>query len=533
MKMIAAGVRARYTDFNAKGARGQVLVLVALMLGILIASVALTADYGIWLNSRRSYQNAVDAAVLAGGAQLQRPTTPAERQLARQEAWGTLERELELDPTAIDEVAWSASNTPAAAPHLITMPDGYDYQLWVSTPPIDAGSRYSGAYTAADSRTIFARVTRQRPLFFGRIITSSAPEVSAWATAGLHPNRFAVITLRKNGQPTNGNPTDLDVNGGTVLRVLDGDLGGNWGLSVNGVGSQVLLEPDDAAIYLVEPTSGQTGGNNWTTSQVVNSSGTYVPPQPYAEVPDPNYPAPCVTYGVAPGTCLMDRGNVNITAGSPSVRVGDDCPVATAVKLASGRYNNITIRNGKCAILDPAFDPVAGKNNGVYYITGTLDLNNGALLVGEGVTVVFDSGANLDMNAGATLSLNDDPAGCSGQNCKFAGWTVNGRLNWTSGVSPTYTVPTDPNDRGLAIYVMKDTSPATDILQMSSGSGIDFKGIIYAPWDNVKLSGQPSHNDLGQTVTWTLMLTGGVEFEQIYDGPVDERPRLLEPTIGQ
>jgi hypothetical protein len=29
------------------------------------------------------------------------------------------------------------------------------------------------------------------------------------------------------------------------------------------------------------------------------------------------------------------------------------------------------------------------------------------------------------------------------------------------------------------------------------------------------------------------MLTGGVEFEQTYDGPGDERPRLIEPTVGQ
>jgi hypothetical protein len=223
---------------------------------------------------------------------------------------------------------------------------------------------------------------------------------------------------------------------------------------------------------------------------------------------------------------------VTLNNSSPSVRVGEDCLAATAVRLGPGRYNDITLRNGKCAILDPTYEPATGKNNGIYYITGTLDLNNDALLIGDGVTLVFASGADLNMNAGATISLNDD-ANCSGQNCKFAGWTTRGRLNWTSGLSPAYTVPTDPNDRGVAIYVMKAGSPSTSILQLSSGSGIDFRGLIYAPWDNVKLSGQPMHNDIGQTVAWTLMLTGGVEFEQIYDGPADERPQLLEPTVGQ
>jgi hypothetical protein len=148
------------------------------------------------------------------------------------------------------------------------------------------------------------------------------------------------------------------------------------------------------------------------------------------------------------------------------------------------------------------------------------------------VTLVFDDAANLNMNAGASISLNDD-VDCSGVTCKFAGWTTGGRLNWTSGLSPTYSLPTDPNDRGIALYVLRPPSPSTSILQMSSGSGIDFRGIVYAPMDNVKLSGQPEHRDIGQTICWTLSLSGGVEFEQVFDGPGDERPTLLEPTVGQ
>ena len=512
--------------------RGQVLAFVGLLLAILVASVALTTDYGLWLSARRNYQNAVDAAVLAGSAQLQRPTTPAMRQLARQETWRMLEIELDLEPTAIDEIGWSAADTPASGPRIVTMPNGLNYRFWVSTPPIGAGAVYTGSQTAANSRTIFARVTREQSLFFGSIVSGGAPDVSAWATAGTNPNRFAVITLRKNGQPNNGNPQDLDVNGGTTLRVLDGDIGGNWGMSVNGAGSSIRLEPDDANLYLVEPLSGQTGGNGWAPGQVTNGAGVPIAPQFFPEVPDPNYPAPCVTFGTGSGTCLADRGSITLNNSSPSARVGEDCPTATAVRLAPGRYHNITIRNGKCAILDPAHNPAAGKNNGVYYITGTLDLNNDTLLIGDGVTLVFASAGDLNMNAGATISLNDD-ATCSGLTCKFAGWTTHGRLNWTSGLSPAYSVPTNPDERGIAIYVMKAGSPSTNILQLSSGSGIDFRGVIYAPWDNVKLSGQPSHNDIGQTVTWTLMLTGGVVFEQFYDGPADERPRLMEPTIGQ
>lgn len=525
--------------------RGQVLAFVGLLMFVLIGTVALTVDYGLMLSAKRSYQNAVDASVLVGAAWLQRPTTLELRQMARQETWAMLERELDLDPTVIDEVDWSTSDTRADTPREITMPDGLNYLIWVSTPPIGVGSvtdgAYPGSYDTADSRTIFARVSRQQPIFFGRILTGSAPDVTAWATAGVDPNRYAVITLRKNGDPTPGNPTNLEINGGTTLTVEDGDLGGNWGMSINGDGSQIHLQPEDAKVRLVEHLPGETGGNSWVDeqiTQVIDGAITHPEVLEVGEVRDPDYPAPCngaITYGVAPGTgtCLMDRGSLNIASSSPSQRDGEECPDETAVRLGSGRYHNLTLRNGTCAILDPEEAPVSGKMNGIYYFTGTVDLNNDALLIGDGVTLVFDDTANLNMNAGATISLNHGTECDDVPTCKFGAWTTGGRLNWESGADPDYTLPTDPNDRGMAIYVLKPSSPSTSILQMSSGSGIDFRGIVYAPWDNVKLSGQPNHRDIGQTICWTLMLGGGVEFHQTFDGPGDERPTLLEPTVGQ
>ena len=41
--------------------------------------------------------------------------------------------------------------------------------------------------------------------------------------------------------------------------------------------------------------------------------------------------------------------------------------------------------------LDPfdpknGYNPVTGKENGIFYITGTLDINNSGLVVGDGVT---------------------------------------------------------------------------------------------------------------------------------------------------
>ena len=48
-------------------ASGQVLVLFALSVVVFLGMAALVVDFGSWLQDRRTYQNAADAAALVGG----------------------------------------------------------------------------------------------------------------------------------------------------------------------------------------------------------------------------------------------------------------------------------------------------------------------------------------------------------------------------------------------------------------------------------------------------------------------------------
>ena len=532
---------------------GQTLVIFAIFLVVLLGATAITVDYGSLLKVRRDYQNAADAAVLAGSVFLTRPVTPAKSIAARQAAWKSIKDQLGL---TLDEVALASTNTPLLSP----VTDG-GYRLWVSTPPLGAAAAYAGDYSGSN-RVLFAWIEKDSGAFFSRILGFDHQNVSAWATAGTFANRFAVITLRKNGQPTNGNPTDLDVNGGTVLNVYDGDIGGNWGMSVNGGTSRIRMHSstgDSYGVYLAENVP--AGGNGWTPTQVVDGSAVPITVQYQAEVPDPAYPAPCGPDTASLVNCLTDRTVSGFPPNATTTRVGDTCPYNTTTnvdRLPAGRYNNITVPNNRCLILDPTFSPVAGKQNGIFYITGTLDINNSGLVIGDGVTLVFARGAGLNMNAGASISLNlgnttNNPlaASCGGipgggtTNCRFAGWTARagataGRTSWSPGSAPSYSVPSDPFERGIAAYVCKtaadcDTggTPSTNIIQMNSGSGIDYRGLIYAPFDNVKVAGQPTHNDIGQLVSWTAQFTGGSTINQTYDGPDSATPVLLEPRLGQ
>ena len=104
--------------------RGQVLVLFALMLVVLLLVSALAVDYGGWLVTKRNYQNATDAAALAGAQQLTRPLTSScasgisKGFCAREAAWYSVKSALNL--TTLDPVAQAAASSGQNSPVHLT-----------------------------------------------------------------------------------------------------------------------------------------------------------------------------------------------------------------------------------------------------------------------------------------------------------------------------------------------------------------------------------------------------------------------------
>jgi Flp pilus assembly protein TadG len=147
-------------DHSGRRSQGQVLVVFAIFLIVLIGASAITIDYATWLKVRRDYQNMADAAALQGAALLTRPMDNAKRILAREAAWESLQDQLGLGPS-IDPSVLRSSDTPSGAP---VVDPATGYRMWVSTPPIGLSSetiaKYPGASTGADDRTIFVWVER-------------------------------------------------------------------------------------------------------------------------------------------------------------------------------------------------------------------------------------------------------------------------------------------------------------------------------------------------------------------------------------
>ncbi len=555
---------------------GQVLVLFALFLVVFLGFTAVTIDYGSWLKARRDYQNAADSAALAGSAFLSRPIDNTKRRQAREAAWESLKQQLGLSLDPSNPSLWTNS-TPA---DLWVNDSGY--RLWVSTPPIDATTKYPGGYTGPTDRYLFVWVEKENPSFFARIFGQGDATVGAWATAGSFPSRFAVITLRQPGQDGPANAKDIDLAGtGSKLEVIDGDVGGNWGMKLNSASQLWLrgISDNEADVYLQTYTT--CGESCWSPNQI-NSGPNGNPPNVMKtplEIPyileDPNYPLPSVLAGlpVTGGTAAVPQaggtknappskvGDLTLTKGT---RSGVGCD-ADSPRIGPGWYHDLRIN--ECAVLDPVHnysdpddsnndgdfgqtDVPASQQPGIFYITGNLDVQAGALLVGDGVTIVLrppgaslqpsGSGAVIDLNTGASDGVAGGPP-----NQKKAAFMTDG--NYTYGYDSglgrwvyNSSLNSDNTRTGVAIYVAKPSQYGvsasdanTDVIKVNALAGLAWSGVTYAPHDNIEIAGQPDHDGIGQFVSWTFKFAGNTVVKQLYDGPDQSIPRLVEPHLGQ
>jgi hypothetical protein len=540
---------------------------------VLIGATAITIDYGSWLKARRDYQNFADASALHGAAFLTRPISPAKRIAARQAAWQSLKDQMDL---GIDPVALSATDTAAGA-----YVEDSGYRMWVSTPPIGATTRYPGTSTGPDDRTVFVSLERENDSFFSRVFGQGARTVSAWATAGTLPNRFAVITLRRPGQ-SGDTATDIDINGnGTSLRVQDGDVGGIWGMAINGVGARMIIEstPGSGTFGLFLTESTPTGGNGWQPTQLVDGSGNPIPANPYPGVPDPDYPLPTAIAnapaGPTAGVPLGDlAGDVDVRSSGPAAGQAPGGTIFDAAsgvlscdpaspRIGPGYYTDIDVENGKCLILDPvsrhssvsvgtpdvATPLPAAQQPGIFYINGSIDVAGRGMIVGNGVTVVIrphptnNNQNQLNLSGGsnspAVMTLNSSQ--------RLGGWYIRkgegfSPYSCTAGVC-TYdsSLESDIENVGMALYIVKrsqyNSSVAVDnnsaVVKVNASSALAWQGLTYAAHDNVSLAGQPGHAAVGQLVCWTFKFAGATQVTQTYAGPESGLPYLIEPRVGQ
>jgi len=248
---------------------------------------------------------------------------------------------------------------------------------------------------------------------------------------------------------------------------------------------------------------------------------------------------------------------------------------ATSPRLAPGYYDQI--QSTGCIILD-ATSPGStttyssttglwrGQRPGIYRIHTSLLVN---YVVGDGVSIFLDPGASVNVNGALILNTNNTcatPPGmpnwstlCGAEDFSDAAWTTEGLAPWDncnqSGLPATTRCVTLASGHhlvdgvGLAIYIRPPTAtelPPNGCGQSTAGSrtscvfkqagafGLQFRGALYGPRDNVTVSGSGAQASTGQIIAWTITYSGTSLLTQTFEGPLGpEHPFLVEPIVGQ
>jgi hypothetical protein len=105
----------------------------------------------------------------------------------------------------------------------------------------------------------------------------------------------------------------------------------------------------------------------------------------------------------------------------------------------------------------------------------------------------------------------------------------------------TYNPTTDY--RGITFYFTPDGNwtkahasiNIQDRFQLQGDPGLYFRGVLYAPYDNAKITGRSGFNTVGQVLAWSAKFNGGsasIDLDFPYR-PGSAAPYLLEPTIAR
>jgi hypothetical protein len=271
------------------GARGQVLIMFALFLLVLLGISALAVDYAGWLLTDRALQNVADHGALAGASEFDSRAVQAncgsgpgvpECNGARAQAWTSISNELKLNlsVTTINCLSTAGpfqGNSPptgetdsgraSSGACTSEAPVPFGHTIWVSTPPPNEG-RYTnfGGRFAQNFGVIWVRVDRDARSFLGGALGIQPKPRTGWATAGALPADFALETFcRNNIAPEGGvceNSAGLTIDGQGGIRLVRGDIGSNESLAVtSAVGNGVVVQSGN--VFLVNRTC---ANSTWT-----------------------------------------------------------------------------------------------------------------------------------------------------------------------------------------------------------------------------------------------------------------------------
>ena len=530
---------------------GQILVITALMLVVLIGFTALAIDVGMGLLAERWQRSVADAAALAGAQSLQTPDSRAlpgspEQDKARTNAMVVLQEQL-----------GGTSASPACFTSAGCALTGSPYRVSVQTPS-------PSCVDCVPRRAIQISIWQPNfGLVFGPIFRINHWTVRSTSVAGMVvAPQYGLVTLRPSELRPNGtdaNVDDLVVTGGSKVVVGNADVATNSNAVCSGSNSEIMVDTADGfAIHHFG------AGAAWTPPpphDCVNPPPGF---QVTTLIADPEYPIPARTGATDewddmeegeepnPAICAIAQSNVpDAYRELKTNRQIKDPSQVSVTCLRPGIYRDeVTVA-----------DPSSGLPNallllpGVYFFDAGLDV--GSTIIGgyeanqPGVALVFLEARNSSGIPGQFITSSADSLvalNFGSLYCPPGGLPCPTGAAWASpAAGPDGPVQTPaPNSTLLTVMVVPDptcevVSPPPSAchenenktLNLQGGGNIYLAGVQYAPSDNAVLTGSAGQeSDVGAFWAWTLQFNGGTTFNLTSSVPQSAGVLRIDPACS-
>jgi hypothetical protein len=490
--------------------RGQVLIITAAAMVVLLGIGALVVDLGMSWMLRRQEQNAADPGAIAAARWLRDPITgqPSMNQAA-----------MDADACMYAQANDFFVDDPNCASALATR------ALDVNSPPI------SGPFSGSPGK-VQVIISAEHPSFFGRIFGSQSARVTTDAVAAndaQSSNSSSLVALK----PTCSGGASGQISGGGTVRIFP--VGGATNGGFVHVNSSCGTSTDDNCTNGVGSSALAISGVLRTPFARVVGSCTYSGSGPNGLQCEPSTVTACLDEGAVP---LGDP-----LASLPEPRLSDYpngvCPNGSISTPAS--TTSCDLKASDCA-------PIAGVNTcvlppGVYYggwdvkSNVRVQLQNGMyILAGFGIKLAGSSEITSVDNASGSAArvtiFSTDGPGCPSIGVQCQGditFTANQafKAKATNATSCQAASPTICPWKGILLWQDGTASGATDPIKLGGTASSILSGTIYAPKADVLINGGTGTTGCSglstasclsiQIISWTWKIDGNATVDMPYD----------------
>jgi Putative Flp pilus-assembly TadE/G-like len=460
---------------------GQILVIFAGGLIVLMAIGALVIDLGFVFMIRRQEQNAIDPAAVAAARYIHSGAGLTAEPAKMRPAACFYARQNGYFPNATDNAGCVPANDPNGS------------VLTVNWPP----SAQAGTF-AGETGYVEVILTRQHQSFLAGVLGIRQIGVSTSAIAAFNSpgqsNSNSLIAL----DPGNSCASAVVHGGGIVnIHTINGATNGGYvqvnSTCSNGSFNTSCEQPGSGALTIVGGATLTSPQTNVSGTCKEGSTGGLTGPltEGAVKIGDPlsDLPPPRLT-DYPNGYCGVGGGGVTTTPINP---VG--CTFTDNVTLSEGTYyGGWTIKNRVVITLNP----------GMYIIAG-----NGISIAGTGEITSVAGGTGLPA---PVMIFNTDSPTCPTGPCQR---DITFSTKSTIDLGPIATGPY----RGILIWNDGNGSNPSAIVNLLGGTSLNIGGTLYSPKGLVKVDGggAAAGNAAIQIIAWHFDVGGNAGLDMPYD----------------